>query len=293
MIFRRFGNKEALFDAAVLTPFTEFLTRHLAEWAQREPGSLPAVEEAERLFNQLIGLFVEERSVVLPLLAVYHFDDASAALKGRLEAAMRDVVALVEARTVGEATTRGYTGFDTSALARIMVGVCFSLVTFPRLFDMDRIPRTRFVQEMARLTMHGVEFRNLPLKEDLTHSPGPIVLSTSAGSDHKVRQRLPRRVTDDAWAAIAPLLSTAGAKRQPGRRPIDDRAALEGIIDVLASGRSWKGLPRTRFGVSGITCWRRLRSWQDHGVWDRIFDILRSKGVDMPDAITPTGGAKH
>jgi transposase len=33
-------------------------------------------------------------------------------------------------------------------------------------------------------------------------------------------------------------------------------------------------LPREVFGCSGMTCWRRLRDWQQAGVWDRLHRVL-------------------
>lgn len=275
-IYRYFGTKEALFDAAVLTPFTDFLTRHLTEWQQREPGSRPSLEEAEGLFNDLIGLFLDERDIALPLLAVYHFGDPGGTLKLRLEQAMRGVVALVEQRSASEAASRHYVGVDIPVLARIMVGVCFSLATFPRLFDMDQLPRTRFVREMARLTMHGIEFRNQPLREDLAGRP------VSAGSEVTALTRLPRIVSDEIWSRVAPILQANPVPTRRGRHPIDDRLALEGVIDVLVSNTPWQELPRTRYGISGVSCWRRFKGWQERGIWPDVADILTSEGVELP-----------
>ncbi len=278
MIYRHFGSKEALFDAAVLTPFTEFLTRHLTEWQQRKPGSRPAVVEAEQLFDDLIRLFMEEREIALPLLAVYQFGNPSGALKRRLEKSMREVVTIVEQRAASEAATREYGGVDMPVLARIMVGVSFSLVTFPRLFDMDQLPRTRVVRELARLTMHGIEFRNHPLREDLAGRPKPIELSPQI----EQQARPPRvAVSDGVWSRIEPVLRSGATPARRGRLPIDDRLALEGVIDVLTSGMPWRELPRTRYGISGVSCWRRLRGWEDREIWPAIVEILRSDGVDV------------
>jgi transposase len=45
---------------------------------------------------------------------------------------------------------------------------------------------------------------------------------------------------------------------------------LRGIIFVLKTGIQWEELPREVFGVSGMTCWRRLRDWYEAGVWQRL-----------------------
>ncbi len=66
---------------------------------------------------------------------------------------------------------------------------------------------------------------------------------------------------DRLWKRIAPLLTPPKARRHryPGRRPIDDRAALAGIVFVLKTGINWNQLPTSLVGCSGVTCWRRLR----------------------------------
>jgi transposase len=76
-------------------------------------------------------------------------------------------------------------------------------------------------------------------------------------------------VSDSLWAALAPLIP---ARRRPraGRPPIDDRAALTGILFVLKSGIPWEMLPREMGCGSGMTCWRRLHEWQRAGVWEQL-----------------------
>lgn len=53
-----------------------------------------------------------------------------------------------------------------------------------------------------------------------------------------------------------------------------DRAGLSGMRFVLPSGIPWEMLPQELGGGSGMTCWRRLRAWQDAGVWDRWHRVL-------------------
>ena len=59
-------------------------------------------------------------------------------------------------------------------------------------------------------------------------------------------------------------------KPKGGRPRVPDRAALTGIIFVLKSGIPWELLPPELGCGSGVTCWRRLRDWQEAGVWDRL-----------------------
>src|SRR5215213_7139545 len=77
-------------------------------------------------------------------------------------------------------------------------------------------------------------------------------------------------VTDELWEVVEPLLPEEEPKPKGGRPRIDDRAALSGILFVLKSGIPWEMLPQELGCESGVTCWRRLRDWQEAGVWDRL-----------------------
>jgi transposase len=83
-------------------------------------------------------------------------------------------------------------------------------------------------------------------------------------------------VPDGLWERIAPLLPPPKPRRDryPGRRPIDDRAALAGIVFVLKTGINWNQLPTSLLGCSGVTCWRRLRDWTAAGVWPALHEQL-------------------
>ena len=52
-------------------------------------------------------------------------------------------------------------------------------------------------------------------------------------------------VTDEAWDRIQPLLPVRPLRsRYPGRKPLDDRQVLNGILFVLVTGIGWEHLPR-------------------------------------------------
>jgi transposase len=81
-------------------------------------------------------------------------------------------------------------------------------------------------------------------------------------------------VSDELWNTIELLLPEDPPKPKGGRPRVDDRAALAGIIFVLKSGIPWEMLPQEMGCGSGVTCWRRLREWQDAGVWERLHKVL-------------------
>ena len=76
-------------------------------------------------------------------------------------------------------------------------------------------------------------------------------------------------VPDELWKRVEPLLPEHIRSSKGGRRPVDDRVALSGIIFVLRTGIPWRFFPQ-EMGCSGMTCWRRLRDWQASGVWSAI-----------------------
>ena len=78
--------------------------------------------------------------------------------------------------------------------------------------------------------------------------------------------------SDDLWAIIAPLLQPEPSKGVRARVP--DHAALSDIIFVLKSGVPWEMLPQEMGRGTGVTCWRRLRNWQQAGVWDALHRTL-------------------
>ena len=82
-----------------------------------------------------------------------------------------------------------------------------------------------------------------------------------------------KAILDDAlWELIGPLLPPPKPRRRrhPGRKPIAHRTALTGILYVLKTGIPWEYLPQEMGCGSGMTCWRRLRDWQQAGAWERI-----------------------
>ena len=78
-----------------------------------------------------------------------------------------------------------------------------------------------------------------------------------------------RELTDEQWKIIAPHLPPP---KRTGRPRADDRKVLEGILWLLRSGARWQDVPR-EYG-SPTTCWRRLRQWEESGVWERIWRAI-------------------
>jgi len=83
-------------------------------------------------------------------------------------------------------------------------------------------------------------------------------------------------LSDALWSIIEPILPKPKRRRfrYPGRKPLDDRKCLTGILFVLKTGIPWEDLPQEMGCGSGMTCWRRLRDWRRAGVWARLHATL-------------------
>lgn len=91
-------------------------------------------------------------------------------------------------------------------------------------------------------------------------------------------------LTEAQWQKIRPLLPQPKRRRKrSGRPPKDNRLVLEGILWVLKTGARWRDLP-TDLGVSPSTCWKRLRLWEEQGVWLRLWRAFLSE-LDRRDKL--------
>ena len=111
-------------------------------------------------------------------------------------------------------------------------------------------------------------------------------------------------VTDELWAAIEPLLPPAEPRRFrfPGRKPLDRRKVLGGILFVLKTGIGWDDLPAELGYGCGKTCRKALAEWQRLGIWDRLHAVILAKlratgridftraAADSASARSPLGG---
>ena len=99
----------------------------------------------------------------------------------------------------------------------------------------------------------------------------------------------PWEVPDGLWQRIEPLLPKKQRRfRYPGRKPLIDRKVLQGILFVLHTGIGWEHLPQELGFGCGMTAWRRLRAWQQAGVWEKLHELLLAelhagaKYLEMP-----------
>jgi transposase len=94
-------------------------------------------------------------------------------------------------------------------------------------------------------------------------------------------------VTDELWEHLQPLLPPPPQRRFrfPGRKPLDYRKVLTGILFVLKTGIAWDDLPAELGCGCGKTCRHYLRLWYQAGVWQRLHAVLLAElnGADQID----------
>jgi transposase len=75
------------------------------------------------------------------------------------------------------------------------------------------------------------------------------------------------------WKRIENFFPEPPRRRDRRGRPwSSNRACLDGIIWLLRSGARWRDMPAQY--PSGVTCWRRLRRWQEQGIWQKGWQQL-------------------
>jgi transposase len=94
-------------------------------------------------------------------------------------------------------------------------------------------------------------------------------------------------VSDALWERLRPRLPPPPPRRFrfPGRKPLDYRKLLTGIVFVLKTGIAWDDLPAELGCGCGKTCRHYLRLWHRAGVWQELhaMSLAELNGADQID----------
>lgn len=83
------------------------------------------------------------------------------------------------------------------------------------------------------------------------------------------------RVSDDLWARIEPIMADLDPPLPTGRKRIDQRKALDGIIYHLRTGCQWNALPKEFGDDSSVH--RTFQRWLEMDVLDGLWaDLLEA-----------------
>ena len=87
------------------------------------------------------------------------------------------------------------------------------------------------------------------------------------------RDKYPTDLTDPQWQRLEPLLPQGQWVRGgPGRRPVDRRVVVNGLLYLTKTGCQWRLLPPT-FGA-WQTVYGYFNRWRQAGVWQQVMDQL-------------------
>lgn len=82
------------------------------------------------------------------------------------------------------------------------------------------------------------------------------------------------RVPDDLWTILVPVLAELDPPKSTGRKRIDPRKALDGILFRLRTGCQWNQLPREFGDDSSVH--RTFQRWEQQGVFARLWaEVVR------------------
>ena len=79
-------------------------------------------------------------------------------------------------------------------------------------------------------------------------------------------------LSDEQWARIEPHLPTDVR----GKKRVDDRRVISGILHVLKIGCRWEDLP-PEYGPY-TTIYNRFVRWAERGVWEDLFNAVAARG---------------
>jgi AcrR family transcriptional regulator len=157
MIYKHFGSKSALFEAATIEPFSSYVTGYIEEWTTRGPARRTPLEEAYDFLRGLYDVLHGEREILTAMISVRQFDPGFAAGSGRVEEAFDDALARYEQLIATETAKQGYPEFDAHMWARLIFGSVLSMAVHGDMLNNGEFPSPeRAITELAELTVRAV-----------------------------------------------------------------------------------------------------------------------------------------
>ena len=157
-IFRHFGTKEGLFEAAVAEPLQACITRFLDSWRHHEPGSRSNVDIVRSFMILFQGTLQRNRAL---FLAYFLTPNLAARPGGVGEESMLSTQLSIIARRVGdEANRRGFGSADIPIAVRCAAGIALSMSLHGQLLfpsGSNRPDDDRILNEMVAFALAGIE----------------------------------------------------------------------------------------------------------------------------------------
>jgi putative transposase len=112
------------------------------------------------------------------------------------------------------------------------------------------------------------------------------------------------RIPSKLWKLLKKHLPKAPKVPGPGRPPVSNRNAINGIWHVLWTGCQWKSIEKEWFDVSSSVLHERFQTWQQQGIFERLFKTIvkyyarecgigwKWQSIDSMMSPAPLGGAQ-
>jgi AcrR family transcriptional regulator len=161
-IYRRFGSKAKLFEAAVVAPLNEAISTYHEAW-ERLTENAETTEELIRPFIEpLYDLLTDHRELVLALISAqeFHGDLMEGAGRWTLDAVLQRVEPQTEMETL-----RRNLSVDPYIIIRVAAGLVMGVALLDPLLFPDgahKPTREQILEEMVRVFTYGVEPRPEP-----------------------------------------------------------------------------------------------------------------------------------
>lgn len=159
LLFTNFGSKAGLFDAAVVTPFSDLVGDYVDSWNHRYADSTPEQKIGGYIEN-FFDLAQRNRALLLSaLVRRLQGEDQSASgpdALSHLAAVMSGVGREIKV------IRRDYPEMDADAEAAVFAGMVLGVALLDDMLfpaDSPRLSRARIVSEMTQTVLHGVGHR--------------------------------------------------------------------------------------------------------------------------------------
>jgi AcrR family transcriptional regulator len=161
VIFRNFGSKAELFEAAIATPFTDFVDAWAVRWDVRVAADSDPVEITRSFVNGFYELAAEHRELLHTLVAarMNGADRALAEVAGRVSGRLADHLRVMQKVLLQHREARELRDVDPPVTVAVAAGTVLSLVLLDEwLFPPHRRhpSRARQVEEATRMLLYGV-----------------------------------------------------------------------------------------------------------------------------------------
>jgi AcrR family transcriptional regulator len=154
LLFRNFGSKAALFREALVVPFIDVVDAFSDAWPTISPETAVEEEVAAGFLGSLYDLFVENRGLVMTLLAADALSDEELAESGIRD--ISDALAVIGRIGAEGIDLKGLHSQDHELAARSTMAMVAGMAAFGKTFFGGRPPsRDAIVRELALMSLHG------------------------------------------------------------------------------------------------------------------------------------------